>query len=207
MKDETLVHVLIKNGEGHADAESVLRLLTSAGCELAAFDEDGNTPMHLAVLKKAPRMVVALANNGARTSVRNSITNLTPLQSACAKPAMDEMGVFDVEIMRNLLGVGACPNLPVRRGRHIRRGTVDRRGGEEDPEEGRMAALHVLLCGANKERLIIDEKRPCGEDGAPRFCVDEAYAFNLFVGVMELVSTHSHMVGATRIAIHTPAPH
>jgi ankyrin repeat protein len=172
VRDATPVHAVASRGENSADAENIVRLLASSGCDVAAFDEDGDSPLHVAVKARSPRMVVALVNGGARTSVRSPLTGLTPLQAACAQPSLDpETGLFDVEVIRNLLGVGSCPNLPVRRGANVRRGTVDKAGVGAEEEE-RMAALHVLLCGANKEKLVVDPNKPY-EDGSPRFIVDE----------------------------------
>ncbi|GMI22983.1 hypothetical protein TeGR_g10078 [Tetraparma gracilis] len=188
VRDATPVHAVASRGENSADAENIVRLLASSGCDVAAFDEDGDSPLHVAVKARSPRMVVALVNGGARTSVRSPLTGLTPLQAACAQPSLDpETGLFDVEVIRNLLGVGSCPNLPVRRGANVRRGTVDKAGVGAEEEE-RMAALHVLLCGANKEKLVVDPNKPY-EDGSPRFIVDEQYCFSVFVGVMELVKS------------------
>ena len=179
----TLCHVVTITGEASGDAIGMLRLLTSNGTDVNEGDNEGTTPLHRAAEMGLPRMVKCLANSGAKPAVRRSKDGLTPLQLACARPfTKTDEELFNVETIRNLLGVGACPNLPVREDARIR-GSVyerDNNGKEEGGEtHHRRVALDVLLCGQNG-RLLVE-----GNEG--EMTVDEVWSYKVFLGVMELI--------------------
>ncbi|GMI36443.1 hypothetical protein TrCOL_g9550 [Triparma columacea] len=173
-----LSHLAAMKLENSKDAYMVLRLLTSAGCDVNEVDGEGNTPMHLAAEGGKPRMVKVLSNVGARVGVRRVKDGLTPLQVVCAEEGGGEEGeLFDVETMRNLIGVGACPNLPVREDGRVRGSVYERDKGMEG-EGRRRTALDVLMCGAKGQRVL---EGNAGEE------VDEVWCYKVFVGIMELV--------------------
>lgn len=107
---------------------------------------------------------------------------MTPLQVACSRPfANKDEDLFNVETIRNLLGVGAPPNLPVR-GDTRSRGNTYERDAANGGRRAKRISLDILLCGKSGQLL-----RAEGDDDNPNKMVDDAWTYKVFVGVMELI--------------------
>jgi len=70
---ETPLHKIAQMGDSCRGAAQVVTWLVENGADVNAQDENGNTPMHLAVLQGHKRLVTVLAKKGANLSLRNSM--------------------------------------------------------------------------------------------------------------------------------------
>ena len=84
---------------------SIARALIEAGGDVNATDDQGNTPLHRAVLVKDIPVINVLTERGANVNFRNS-RGETPLHDASGRIDMDSL-----EVMRTLISSGASVNI------------------------------------------------------------------------------------------------
>lgn len=139
-RDRLVLHMAINAGCSAA----IINQVIDAGIDVNATNEDGQTPLHLAVLNKSYDKIPILIAAGAEVDAVDELNNSTPLHLACK--------YRDIQAAAHLLDAGADVHAKEKYGHSVR-------------EFAQGAGELLQLLDAHKRREMLSDTAPASAPG------------------------------------------